>query len=835
MASKDSQIVSVEGHRLAVSNLDKVMYPSTGTTKADVFAYYAQVAHVMIPHTMFRPATRKRWVHGVGTAERPGTVFFQKDLAPGTPTWVPRAEIEHSDGPKTYPLVNNAAVLAWFAQTAALEVHVPQWRFTHDGQRRNPDRIVLDLDPGDGTGLLECAEVARLARAILTGMGLDPVPVTSGSKGVHLYAQLDERQSSDQVSAVARELARALEADHPDLVVSDMKKALRSGKVLVDWSQNNGSKTTIAPYSLRGRLLPTVAAPRTWDELDDPGLRQLDYREVLERVSASGDAMAALDVHVGGAVWTNRGAGAAASADRLSTYRAKRDAAKTPEPVPAEAPEPSAGRSFVIQEHHARALHYDFRLEHDGVLVSWALPKGVPSDSGRNHLAVQTEDHPLEYGSFEGEIPAGEYGGGSVRIWDAGTYDLEKWRDDEVIVTLHGEAGGGLGESTRIALIRTGVKNGKANWLIHRMKSQTTGDWSNARARTRGRGSDDDAGGGGASGAKPRRHEVMLAKAGSLATLDAGTEWSIEMKWDGIRALATLTDGTVTLTTRRGNDVTAQYPELAALAAAVSVASGVFDGEIVAIDATGRPSFGALQSRMNLANPGEISAAMKRQPVRLVLFDVLELDGQDLTRSAYTQRRERLEAVASGDSGVVAVPPVFDGAADAALRTSAELGLEGVVAKEAGSRYEEGRRSGAWVKIKHVATQEVVIGGWRPGAGRRAGGIGSLLMGVPGPGGIRYVGRVGTGFTDAELDRLLRLLGPLEQSTSPFTEVPREDAADARWVRPEVVGEVEFAAWTDGGSLRHPVWRGLRPDKSADAVAREDEGGAVGGELPDTP
>jgi bifunctional non-homologous end joining protein LigD len=446
-AKSEDQVVSIDGHRIKLTNLDKVMYPETGTTKGEVIGYYAAVADVMIPYTMNRAATRKRWVNGVGTEKKPGMMFFQKNLDDSTPGWVKRRTIEHKDHSNEYPLVNDLATLTWLAQIAALEIHVPQWQFGRTGVIHNPDRLVLDLDPGPETGLTDCAEVARLARDLLTGMGLDPMPVTSGSKGIHLYAALDGKQTSDQVSAVAHELARSLEADYPDLVVSDMKKSLRQGKVLVDWSQNNANKTTVAPYSLRGRMRPMVAAPRTWRELASKDLAHLDFAEVMKRVKRQP---------------------ASGSPDLLEKYRSKRDASKTPEPVPKGRARKSDGTSFVIQEHHASRLHWDFRLEHDGVLVSWALPKGVPTEYKVNHLAVQTEDHPIEYGSFEGDIPKGEYGGGHVDIWDAGSYELEKWRDGkEIIATLHGEKHG----THRYALIHTGGE-GKAenNWLIHLMK-----------------------------------------------------------------------------------------------------------------------------------------------------------------------------------------------------------------------------------------------------------------------------------------------------------------------------------------------------------------------------
>ena len=486
MATKGrGERVSVGGHTLQLTNLDKVLYPETGTTKGDVLAYYAAVAEWMLPHTEDRPATRKRWVNGVD-----GEVFFEKNLPDSAPDWVARHTIEHSDHANVYPLVNDLATLTWLGQVAALEIHVPQWRFGPRGAQRNPDRLVLDLDPGEGVGLPECVAVAHELKKIVDGMGLGLMPVTSGSKGIHLYAALDGKQTPQQVSDIAHELAKAMEADHPDLVLSTMGKQDRRGKVFLDWSQNNGNKTTIAPYSLRGREHPTVAMPRTWRELASKTLRQMEYPDVLKALKRRGDPLA--DLSSGTPVppgeldretMHNSETPVSAREDRLAKYRSMRDPSKTREPVPADAPEPSDNQTFVIQEHHATRLHWDFRLEHDGVLVSWALPKGEPQDVTQNHLAVQTEDHPLEYGTFEGTIAKGEYGAGEVTIWDSGTYDLEKWRDGkEVIVVLHGEQRG----SRRIALIHTGHGGGSKqdqNWLIHRMKD----DDADGSARLPGR------------------------------------------------------------------------------------------------------------------------------------------------------------------------------------------------------------------------------------------------------------------------------------------------------------------------------------------------------------
>ena len=278
----------VGGQALVLTNPDKVMYPETGTTKADVLAYYLAIAETLLPYAAGRPVTRKRWVDGVG--ERP---FFQKDLEDSAPDWVPTRVQHHRDHDNRYPVLDAAtgvATLAWFAQVAALELHVPQWRFTPDGEPGRPDRMVFDLDPGEGAGLPERVEVAKLLRAILDDAGLPTVPVTSGGKGVHLYAALHGERTSEAASELAHELARSLEADHPELVVSTIRKADRRGRVLLDWSQNHASKTTIAPYSLRGRARPTVAMPRTWGELASGRLRQIELHEVAGMLRRRGDA-----------------------------------------------------------------------------------------------------------------------------------------------------------------------------------------------------------------------------------------------------------------------------------------------------------------------------------------------------------------------------------------------------------------------------------------------------------------------------------------------------------------------------------------------------------------
>lgn len=741
------------GPIVTLTNADKVLYPATGTTKADVFGYYTTIAEVMLPHIAGRPATRKRWPNGVAE-----TAFFEKELAKSAPAWLHRGVIAHRSGDTVYPIIDTSTGLAWIAQQAALEVHVPQWRFASDGKPGPANRLVFDLDPGEGVTMAQMSEVAHAVRELMDDIGLVVYPLTSGSKGLHLYAGLADPVSSSGAAILARRVAQQLEQSMPDLVTATMTKSLRAGKVFLDWSQNNAAKTTIAPYSLRGRDTPTVAAPRTWDEVADPALRQLRYDEVLARVAEHGDLLEGLDGPV--------------TQDRLTAYRGKRDAAKTPEPVPGWTPTPAGNDRFVIQEHHARRLHYDFRLERDGVLVSWAVPKNLPDTPSVNHLAVHTEDHPLEYANFEGTIPKGQYGAGKVVVWDSGTYAAQKFTESEVIVDLHGQRITG-----RYALIRTDGDQ----WLAHRMKEQPNG--------------------------RLQDFEPMLATPGSVDRLTAA-QYAFEGKFDGYRLLVEVDHDRLRLHSRNGRDVTAEYPELRSLTDALAGHHVILDGEAVALDEHGKPKFEQMQNRA------------RADRIEFWAFDILELDGRSLLRAKYRDRRKVLETLAEG-TGLI-VPARIDGDGADALTYSRRRGWEGVVAKRWDSTYQPGRRSGAWIKDKNWNTQEAVIGGWRRSTGGRSSGIGSLLLGIPGDRGLRFVGRVGTGFTEKELTRLKGLLDPLRTNESPFhPALPRAEARDVTYVRPELVGEVRYAEMTSDGRLRHPSWRGLRPDKEPAEVELE--------------
>jgi bifunctional non-homologous end joining protein LigD len=486
-------------------------------------------------------------------------------------------------------------------------------------------------------------------------------------------------------------------------------------------------------------------------------------------------------------------------ARKLSEYEKKRSFDRTPEPSgdgkPSRARKPrrkkaAKGNRFVIQEHHARRLHWDFRLERDGALVSWALPRGIPHDPANNHLAVHVEDHPLDYIDFEGEIPKGEYGAGRVTIWDRGTYEAEKFEPSKVVVRLEGERVSG-----RYALFQTKGDN----WMIHRMDPPADPE------------------------REPMPEGIEPMKA-TLSTLPANDEeYGYEVKWDGVRAIAYCETGRVRLESRNLRDVTAQYPEIGRLARELGGREAVLDGEIVTFDAEGRPSFQRLQRRMHVGSEAEVRRRARESPVTYIAFDLLFLEGRNLMGLAYEERREMLEGLEL-EGPAWQTPAYHRGDGAKLLAASRDQGLEGIVAKRLGSRYQPGRRSRDWLKVKNVRSQEVVIGGWLPGKGRREGEIGALLVGYYERDGddvrLRYAGKVGTGFAAADLRLLAERLEPLARKTSPFEG--RQPPKGANFVEPELVAEVEFTEWTAAGTLRHPSYKGLRDDKPAEDVVREE-------------
>ena len=467
---------------------------------------------------------------------------------------------------------------------------------------------------------------------------------------------------------------------------------------------------------------------------------------------------------------------------KLAEYRKKRDPRKTPEPFGGK----KKGKQpiFVVQRHDARRLHYDFRLERDGALASWAVPKGIPLEPGQRALAVHVEDHPLEYAKFEGEIPKGEYGAGLVEIWDKGTYELlEEKKNGGLTVLLHGKRLDGTW-----TLVPAKLDGNPKNWLILRKRED-----------------------GAAAPRKRRAYSPMLATPAS--DVPRGEDWLFEVKWDGYRAIAYLEAGEPTLMSRKANDLTKRFESVAKeLVKAVKTPDCVLDGEVCALDEEGRATFSAMQQ----GKPGTRYI--------YVVFDLLEQEGQPLIDLPLNERRERLRKLLDRRNRTVQLSEAFDDG-QALFEAAKQQRFEGIVAKRRESRYLPGKRTRDWLKIKTHGRQEFGIAGYTEGQGRRSGSFGSLILGYYKDGELVYAGNVGTGFNDAEIDKLLRKLRPLERKDPPFSSVPkmprvRRDAI--HWVEPKLVAEIEFVEWTHDGRLRAPSYQGLRDDKTAKDVRRED-------------
>jgi bifunctional non-homologous end joining protein LigD len=574
----------------------------------------------------------------------------------------------------------------------------------------------------------------------------------------------------------------------------------------------------------------------------------------------------------------------------LDEYAAKRRFEKTPEPPPSvRKSNPAAKPYFCVQRHDASRLHYDFRLEIDGVLKSWAVPKGPSLDPGVKVFAAHVEDHPVEYGDFEGNIPAGNYGGGSVMLWDRGTFDVlgdvsaeaqlargdlkfrlhgEKLKGDFAIVHMKARP---KGKGNEWLLIKKRDEFATAGWDVEALaysvlsgrtqeeiarnlparqtKSATAGAadrmWATSppakRARGKkslpdGRGSDKNPDANPSHDSNPSRDRqgAILAtlKGAQLAEMPTsiepmmatladrvprGADWLFEVKWDGVRAIAFLDNEEVRLQSRSGLRCERQYPELAVMPHQVAARQAVIDGEIAVLDAKGVSQFHLIQPRIANTDPNTIAHLVRSTPVIYFAFDLLYLDGYDLRNVALEKRRELLQQVLT-PGPAIRISDVFPGAGEELLEAARENGLEGIVAKHAGSAYES-RRSREWLKIKIVGEQEFVIGGFTEPQGDRD-HFGALVLGVHRDGKLRWVGNVGTGFDQKLLADIYARLQPLIAKKCPFAERPKPDRG-ITWVKPELVCQVKYANWTPDERLRAPVFVGLRNDVQAPGVMRE--------------
>jgi bifunctional non-homologous end joining protein LigD len=813
----DAWWVEVDGRELRLSNLNKVFWQAEGYTKGDLIAYYWNVAELIGPYLDGRPLTMKRMPDGAD-----GPFFYEKTAPSHTPDWIHRCKVLSEDaktGEIDYITVDDTATLLFVANLGCIEMHPLH---SHCDDVEHPDYFFFDLDPFEPYTYEDVLTVARHIKVLLDQLGLVAFPKTSGATGLQIYVPVKRgAYTYGQVRALVGACGRMIAKADPDRVTMAWRVADRAGKVFIDHNMNRQGANIAAVYSLRPEARAPVSTPLTWDEVTAGGFEPQDFRidNVWDRFAEVGDifegvrtqetdltnALDALGVKVedddepriraplprtaseASAGKTSDEIVAASKDPNLYEYVRKREFGEegTTEPTPGEAV--GAGDSFVIHKHRATRLHYDVRLEHEGGLWSWAVPRGLPTEKGDKRLAVQTEVHPLEYGSFEGTIPEGHYGAGEVRIFDDGRYEPVEWTDTKVSFRLHGRRYPDL----EFHFVKT-----RTDWLAFLASANSA-----------------------PTPARPPRFQPMLAEGGGQPFDDP--TWRFEPKLDGIRALAEMDTGGTVFRTRRGRDVSFQYPDIHMIHELVDQVNAVLDGEIVAVNADGKDSFEVLQQRMNLQNEREIKRVAKQIPVSFVVFDLLWLDGRDTTELALDERRELLELIVEQDHRLQLMSYV-DGEGAAFVETARSFGLEGVVAKRKGSRYASGRRTPDWRKIKLISTQDCVILGWTPGQGGRSTSFGALLVGAIDEGELRWVGQVGTGFNQKMLERLLADLQPLVRADPPIDDPSLKKLRGATFVEPEVVCEVEYHEITKStGKMRAPSFRGLRPDKTPDECILE--------------
>lgn len=857
MAS-NRQILEVDGRELSVSNLEKVYYPESGFTKGQVIGYYTEMAETILPHLRNRPLTLKRYPDGIR-----GEHFYEKNAPTHTPGWVKRVAVPKSEGEGEirYILCNDWATLLWVTNLGDIEKHVLLGRAPHV---ERPTSLVFDLDPGEGADILDCCEVALHLKEVFDSLSLESFAKVSGSKGLHLTVPLNRKVSYEVTQPFAKAMAELVQQQMPDRVVSVMSKALRKGKVMIDWSQNSASKTTVCVYAMRAKHdEPFISMPVTWEEVAEahkkgnPKLLFFPVGAALKRIKRLGDLYAPvltlkqslpakfIKALAGGpkaklSHWPRKSG--RVKDKSLREYADKRDHSQTTEPAAKKRRAKLAKKgalSYVIQKHDASHLHYDWRLEMNGVLRSWAVPKGPPTVPRQARLAMHVEDHPLDYAGFEGTIPSGNYGAGTVMVWDQGEYEditgdpASAFDQGKMHVILRGKKlqgewilvkdRRGDEENNRWLLIKAGKEikvSAKADDTsaisgrsMRKIAKDNDAQWSNGSApvkvanKTRS-----------ARGVKPAYVEAMQCLA--VTQLPEGEEWTYEIKFDGFRCLAMKTGKKVQLWSRNQKSFTARFPDVVA---ALEALPGDFsmDGELVALDPEGRPSFNLMQNR-----------AMSAVPIHFYAFDLLHQEGADLLREPIEERRKLLRGLMADASDPLRLSPVLEGSAADILAAVSEQRLEGVVGKRMGSLYEPGERSGAWVKHRLNREQEFVIGGYVPGTR----GFDSLLIGVYEGSRLHYISKVRAGFVPRVRDEIFPDLKKRTVTKCPFVNLPEarkstrwgdvltaEKMKECRWVKPELVCQVAYLEWTNANHLRHSSFVGMREDKRAKDVVREKE------------
>jgi DNA ligase D-like protein (predicted ligase)/DNA ligase D-like protein (predicted polymerase)/DNA ligase D-like protein (predicted 3'-phosphoesterase) len=770
-------MVQVGKRKIELSNLEKVLYPDDSILKAELIRYYARLSPTILSHLKGRPLSLVRFPDGI-TGEK----FFQKNRPEWTPEWIDHVELgsEGKDDKIDYVLATEEATLVWLANLACIEMHQMHCRRPDFDK---PDYFVIDLDPPEDFGFTNVVEIALDLKAHLERYGYHPFVKTTGRKGLHVLVPLEPKWSFQKVFEAAEDVARPFVGAHARSTTLNIKKEARRGKVLVDIYRNRTYQTIVSTYSVRGLPGAPVSMPLSWERLEQVRMASdFTIHNVPEIVFDEGDAWEAIGAYASN-LHTDRKTPAPPRSlstsrkrktpETLESYAKKRSFEKTPEPPPDIAV--GEGNAFVVHRHHASRLHYDLRLEQEGVLKSWAVPKGLPPRPGIKRLAVATEDHPLEYLNFEGTIPKGEYGGGDMWIFARGKYEFTKRKKDGFYVRLKSKE---LNAEYR-------TYNTKENeWIIERVDKPQV-DWLRDPI------------------------EPMLADAQSSPP--DSDDYLFEVKWDGIRAMISLDEGIIRIMSRNQHDITEKFPELNIPEAAFRASAALFDGEIVCLDEAGKPVFKHVIHRVQQTSTGAVERAASRYPVVCYLFDCLYLDGRPIVSEPLVRRRAWLaDAVRKGTPYRVSdvVPEGKE-----LFRAARALGLEGIVAKERTSTYQPGKRSSQWIKVKTRQTLDCVIIGYTEGKGDRETTFGALQIAAREGTTLRYLGKVGTGFDSKLLKEIYQRLKGIKKVKRPVEEKPLDDKSTI-WIEPKLVCEVQYASFTKDKLLREPVFVRLREDLS---------------------
>jgi DNA ligase D-like protein (predicted ligase)/DNA ligase D-like protein (predicted polymerase)/DNA ligase D-like protein (predicted 3'-phosphoesterase) len=775
MPSRTSQIAQVGKRKLELTNLERVLFPEDHIVKAELIEYYLTLAPTILAHLKGRPLSFVRYPDGIG-----GESFFQKNRPTWAPPWVDHAVLGETQ--KDYIIANETASLVWLANLACVELHQMHSRSPHFDK---PDYMVFDFDPPEDFSFADIAALALEFKEHLEGFGYHSFVKTTGRKGLHVVAPIEPKWEFPTLFSAAQAAAAPFVNSHLSSVTLDLRKDSRKSKLLLDIYRNRSSQTIISAYSVRGLPGAPVSTPLRWDELESlqtPKTHNL--HTVPGRVRDSGDPWETIGAYAT-ELHTQRKAATPAkrplpaartykSPRQLNEYSRKRSFEKTPEPPPEI--HPGIGSAFVLHRHHATRLHYDLRLEQKGALASWAIPKGLPPRPGISRLAVKVEDHPLEYASFEGRIPKGEYGGGMMWKFARGRYEVTKEKKDGMYFRLSSPE---LNAEYRVH------HTAENQWLLQRVDSPQI-DWLRDRI------------------------EPMLAQPASKPPASSD-DYFYEVKWDGIRALIALDEGAIRIHGRRGMELTNQFPELLVPDQAFRATSALFDGEIVCLMDDGKPDFGNVIRRMQQTTPGGIERTRGSYPAVCYLFDCLYLDGRPIVNEPLSRRREWLEDAIKKGSPYRLSEVVEEGVE--LLEAVKQMGLEGIMAKQRSSNYLPGQRSDSWIKIKLQQTLECVIIGYTRGAGEREGTFGALHLGQLDGGKVKYLGKVGTGFDDRTQKAIFSQLQKLTITPRPIRTRPSDDSQSI-WVEMKLMCEVRYASITKDGVLREPVFVRLRPDFS---------------------